>query len=121
MKPVSKNVRKALPLLKFIAREPNKTIRKHNLKRLGGDKTVFNAMSEISKNYLNGRIKLKPTHSKLMSRTENKKVLEKFLCDKVGASCHSRKKVLEQSGGFLPYLIPAAATVVDLILSKYIK
>jgi hypothetical protein len=119
MKPVSKEVRKALPLLKFLAKVPNKKIRKYNLNLLGGDETVFDALKEISGNYLNGKIKLNPRHSKIVSK--DLKLLKKFHCNKIRKNCNSRKNILRQSGGFLPFLIPAAASIIEIVLSKYLK
>ena len=121
MKPVSKSVRKALPLLKFIAKEPKLVLRNRFLKNLGGDLTVFDAMSEISRNYINKKIKLKPHHSKIVSSPKNLKKLETFNCKSVRNSCRKRKNALIQTGGLLPFLIPAAATIIDLLLSKYNK
>src|SRR5437868_13481386 len=115
-KPVSKQVRKALPLLKFLANVPDNRIRTYNLKLLDGDPTVFDAMREISGNYLKGRIKLNSSQSKRLAR--KKDVLKKFHCSKVRRDCKLRNKVLVQSGGILPLLIPAAATVISTLLSK---
>ena len=121
MKPVSKKVRKSLPLLKFIARERDPRLRADHLRKLGGDLTVFDALGEISENYLNDKIKLSPGHSKIISKKKNIKTLKKLTCQDVRKDCHQRNKVLEQTGGFLPFLIPAAATVIDLVLSKYLQ
>ena len=121
MKPISKQVRKALPLLKFIAKERDPRIRAHNLRKLGGDQIVFDALSEISQNYLNRKIQLPTHHSKIVSKPENLKRLRKFHCNKVRQNCKKRSNALQQTGGILPYLIPAAATVIDLILSNYKK
>src|ERR1700712_742862 len=95
-KPVSKTVIKAMPLLKFISRESDKKIRQRNLRRLGGDPTVFYAMKEILENYKNQNIKLKPNQKRFMLK--NEKLWKKFFCNKVGSNCVSRRRALEQTG-----------------------
>ena len=117
-KPVSKHVRKSLPILKLIARDSNPQFRSLLLKKLDGDLTVFDAMSEISKNYLNKNINVNPIHSKVLSRTKNVKSLKNFLCPTIRKDCKKRSKALIQSGGYIQFLIPAAVALITSLLSK---
>lgn len=112
---IAPEVIKALPILKLLSRLSTKQ-RNNLLQTIGGDPILFNALKEIISNYLNGYIKLEKSNSKDFSK--QKKKLQKFFCDKTAKCQKKRRALVKQTGGFLPILIPAAATLIEFILKK---
>ena len=110
---VSQSVRKTVPLLKVIAKLSNAN-RKKVLSEVGGDEILYKALREIAHNTIKGNVKLnKYQKAKLKpySRT-----LEE-LC--TSTKClKRRKKLVVQSGGFLPILIPAVASLIASLVAK---
>ena len=112
---VSNTLKSALPFFKIVARLPDKS-RKLILNDLGGDQTAYDALHEMAYNTIKGNVKLKKSHKRKLKRHD--KVLKKFCCLKNKKSLKKRKQLLIQSGGFLPILIPAVASLLTSILSK---
>jgi len=112
---VSNSLRKSFPLLKMTA-NMSKDNRQRILKEIGGDETVYNALHEIAYNTIKGNYKLPITHSKKLKRYNP--LLEEFCVTKNKSCSKKRKQLIEQSGGFLPILIPALATIISSIISR---
>src|SRR5882757_1773832 len=110
---ISASLRKSLPLLKGIS-TLNETKRKNVLSQIGKDETIYNALREIAHNTIKGNVKLNNTQKQKLQR--HKKTL-KSLCLKCKCA-KRRQKLVVQSGGFLPFLIPAVASLVSSIIAK---
>ena len=112
---VSKSLNKALPVLRIVSKL-NKRNKRSVLNQLGGEKTVFNALHEIAYNTLNGNLKLKK--NQIRKLRPHRKVLEN-LCLPSSRKCSKRrKKLIIQSGGFLPILIPALTSIITALISR---
>jgi len=112
---VSDSLRKSFPLLKMTA-NMKRDNRQRILKEIGGDETVYNALHEIAYNTIKGNYKHPITHSKKLKRY--KPLLQEFCVSKNKTCSRKRKQLIEQSGGFLPILIPALATIISSIISR---
>ena len=112
---ISGSLKKSFPLLKMTA-GMSKDNRSRILKEMGGDKTVYNALHEIAFNTIKGNYKLPNSHSKKLKAY--KPLLQQFCMSKNKSCAKKRKHLIEQSGGFLPILIPALATVLSSIISR---
>ena len=95
----------------------SKTPKRRRLLIEWAGKNDLDALSEISLNTLKGNIKLNPSSYKKMQKY--KKVLRTLASKK--ASVNKRKKIVKQHGGFLPFLIPAALSVVSSIVPEIVK
>ena len=115
--PVSKQVLKALPLLSFISQLPNKGKLDYMLNQMGGSQEIFDALTEITGNYIKDKIPMKKLHSKLVN--QHRRVIKKFHCEKVRKNPKLRSLAIKQSGGYIPYLVPAAASYIKVLLNKF--
>ena len=86
------------------------------LKESGADETVYKALSEIATNQKKGNIKLDNKQTKKLNR--HSKTLKNLCCKKDKLSLKKRKKLVVQSGGFLPILIPTVAAILGSILNR---
>ena len=110
---ISQSVRKTLPLLKTISKL-SKANRNKVLSELGGEDVIYKALREIAHNTIKGNVKLdnsqkaklKPHTKTLRSLCTSNKCLKR------------RKKLIIQSGGFLPILIPAVASLISSLIAK---
>jgi len=112
---ISNSLKKSFPLLKITA-GMNKENRAKILKDLGGDKTVYNALYEIAHNTIKGNYKMPNAQSRKLKPF--KPLLQQFCIGKNKSCAKKRRKLIEQSGGLLPILIPALATVLSSIISR---
>ena len=106
---MSDNLKKSLVELKRAMSYKSKNKRKNVLDFLSNKKTVYKALREISKN-----IKRYP----LNKRQKNKlnKEAKLIISLKKGTKIKSKqKRLVQQSGGFLPWLIPIVATLLTSI------
>src|SRR5882757_2590978 len=104
---MSNNIINCIEKLKFIASVKDEKLRKKLLVTLS-DNCLYNALNEIAINTVKGNVKL--------SKKETKK-LKKFKFQIKKLSCKTndsrkKKKLIIQSGGFLPILIPAVASII---------
>ena len=110
---ISQSVRKTLPLLKTISKL-SKANRSKILSEVGGEDAVYKALREIAHNTIKGNVKLnnyqkaklKPHARTLRNLCTSNKCLKR------------RKKLVVQSGGFLPILIPAVASLISSLVAK---
>jgi hypothetical protein len=119
---MSKSVQSYLNFLKTVSRKtPSK--RRAILKEFNEDSVLFDALSELSHNLIENNIKLNSDQWEKISRYE--KVLNQLDCPKSKKCKKKRRILIEQSGGFLPILIPAAVAALDLlsgaIINKIVK
>lgn len=113
---MSESLKKTLNFLQALTRVKDRDSREVVLKHLGDDKILYDALSEIARNYLKGNINLSTSQSKKIKR--HSKVLKELCCKKNRKCAKKRKELLVQSGGFLPILIPAVASIISAIISR---
>lgn len=113
---IPKSLKKSLPFLQIVAKLSDIN-RKNVLKEVGGEKILYNALHEIAHNTLNGNFKL--NRNQLKRLKPHTKTL-KNLCVNSNRNCSKkRKKLIVQSGGYLQFLIPALASILPTIISKF--
>jgi hypothetical protein len=119
---MSSSVKNSMNFLKSLSKKsPSK--RKTILKEFSDDKYLFDALSELSHNLIKGNIPLNSVQLKKIRKYS--KVIKALDCPKTRKCKAKRRKIIEQSGGFLPILIPAAAAALGhlsgAIIRKIIK
>jgi hypothetical protein len=102
--------------LKIISKIKDSRLRKKILSELADD-CIYKALHEIAINTVNKKVPLS---------TDVKKSLKKYKSHiqeltKRTSNRSKRKRLVVQSGGFLPLLIPAVASVLGSVLSAVIK
>jgi hypothetical protein len=110
---MSVNLKTTFPILWLMSNVNNKD-RKRLLKELSKKKVVYNAVAEIANNKLKGNLdeKLKEKlNSQQLKRLNSHNKLFKKLCCKQKCK-KSRSKLLSQTGGALPLLIPIIADIL---------
>ena len=86
--------------------------RKAILKYLSNKDSVYHALREISLNILNKKLPLKKKHLEKLDK--HHKVMKRL---KQGShSKIQRRKLVQQSGGFLPWLIPAIVSAIPAVI-----
>ncbi len=110
---VSNAVSSTIPFFKIVSRLPEKS-RRIVLNDLSGNQIAYDALSEIAHNTIKGNVKLKKSQSKKLKRHVH--TLKQFCCIKNKKSLNKRKKLLVQSGGFLPILIPTIASLIGSLI-----
>jgi len=108
---MSKNLNKCYSKLQFIASVKSPILRKKLLTSLS-DECLYKALNEIAVNTIKGNVKLNKSQ---------KTQLRKYKTNLIGLSKKtnnkSRKiKLIKQSGGFLPILIPAIASIIGSLI-----
>ena len=101
--------------LKFIASIQDPMERNVRLKRFADNMEFFDALKEIAINTMNMNVPLKITQKEKLRRYAR---TIRELADKKPKSKLKRKKLIEQSGGFLPILIPLVASVIGEVLKN---
>lgn len=114
-KTISKSLQKSFPLLQLLTKLSNKN-RSNVLKDLGNEKIIYNSLQEIAHNTLNGKVQLNKHQKRKIKPYE--KVLKNLCCNRNRKCCKKRKKLIIQSGGFLPILIPAIAAILTSLISS---
>ena len=114
-KVVSKSLKKALPLLKTMTRLSRES-RKRILSELGKEPKLYKALNEIAHNTLQGIVELDSDQKRRIKPHINTLTQ---LCDAQNKTCaKKRKRLVIQSGGFLPILIPAITAVLSNLISN---
>ncbi len=116
---MSYSVRRTLDFLKMLSKIKSVNKRNAILKEISGDKVLFDSLSELAHNLLKGNIPLKKPQLQKLKR--HNKLLKALDCPKTRKCLSKRKKLIEQSGGFLPILIPAAAAALGHLSGAIIK
>jgi len=111
---MSDNLRACLLILKAISRIKNYKARQKILNEFNGEECIYKAIKEMAVNVVNGNIKL--------SRIQRTKLAKyKSFIKEAAKPTNSklkRKRVIVQSGGFLPYLVPVVLSLLSSILAK---
>lgn len=105
-----------MQLLSVIAKIKNNKTRKIVLKDIGKDEKIYSALKEMALNTLNKNIKLNRNQRNKLSRVTP--LLRKF---KKNNSKNQKHKLIIQSGGILPIIVPAALSLLSTILSNGIR
>jgi hypothetical protein len=110
---MSENVKKCFDRLRFIASIKNPGLRKKILVSTHDDCLYF-ALNEIALNTIKGNMKL---------QTQQKKKLHKYkrLLKNLSLKTNNRvkrRKLVSQSGGFLPILIPTLASILTTLITN---
>ena len=115
---MSKSVQNYMNFLKIIAK---KSPKKRNiiLKEFSNDKVLFNALSELSHNLIKGNIPIDSKRLKRLRKHQN--IIKALDCPKTRKCKSKRRKIIEQSGGFLPILIPAAIAALGHLSGALVK
>ena len=104
----SENLKKCLKELKIVATYKNKHKRDAIIEFLSKRSCVYRALREIAMNIINQEIKLNRTQIEKLG--PHAKIIKRLQCgvkDK-----RSKQKLVQQTGGFLPWLIPIISTLV---------
>lgn len=101
---MSKSLKATLPVLQYVSKLPNVPNRKKILSELGRDPSIYTALREILLNAKSGNIGL--TNDCKCCLRKHSSVIVKILGRKSINALGSRRKIVSQTGGFLPLLIP---------------
>lgn len=112
---MSRTLRRCFKVLEVISTIKPKKLRDAILKDFSKNPDIFDSVSEISVNAIKGKVKPKEPPQKVRLRRYKRLMIDIALKPKAKTS---RKKLLVQSGGFLPLLIPAVAELLAKILFK---
>ena len=85
-------------------------------KNVGGDEALFDVIHEIALNTIKGNVKLDKNQLKKLKPHNH--LLKKYCCSKIKKSKLKRQKLLSQSGGFLPILIPIITEIIGSLIKK---
>ena len=111
---MSLNLRKCMEKLKMIASIKDANLRKKVLSSTTDD-CLYKALNEIAINIVARKVPLTSKQKKNLRKYQFK--IKKLTCKTKNKK--KRKQLVVQSGGFLPLLIPAVASVItSLIASK---
>jgi len=103
-----------IKILNIIAKIKNAKTRKKILFDLDGDECFYKALREIALNTVNKNIKVPGPQRKKLQKY--KKLIQTL--SKPAKTRRTRKKLIIQSGGFLPLLIPAAISLLTTLIKK---
>ncbi len=105
---MSQNLRRCIKELRKAMSYTDKDKRKHILEHLSNKDCVYKALREISMNIINKQI---PLNKKQLDRLNpHAKTIRSLKCGV--RSRKARKSLVNQSGGFLPWLIPIVTSVL---------
>lgn len=108
-----KRVQKHLELFKVLA-SCKKSLRKAIID--DSSREIINAICEIIDNFLHNNLKI--TSDQLLHLSPYKKTLRRLVKKD---TLQNKKKILNQKGGFLQFLIPAVVTTLGALISDAIK
>ena len=92
--------------LEFIAKIKNKRVRDGILRQMSDDDKFFNVIREIVENTVKKNIPMKKKEKRLLKK--HKRILLQFI--KPSIPSKHKKRLVVQSGGFLPILFPILAS-----------
>ena len=110
---MSNNLLHCLEKLKKVSSIKNVKQRQKQLDKIS-DACIYKALNEIAIYTIEGSIKLSPQRLKKL-RKFNRNI------KKMSTKTNNRteqKKLVKQSGGFLPILIPAVASIITSLITK---
>jgi hypothetical protein len=110
---MSKNLVYCIEKLKLISMIKNEKVRKKFIAEIFDD-CLYKALNEISVNTIAKKIPLNIQQKKHLRK--HQLTIKKLAC--YTKNKRRRKNLTVQSGGFLPILIPAVASVLTTLLTK---
>jgi hypothetical protein len=113
---VSKNLQLCLRELKLLVSIKDKKARAIVLKKLSKKSCIYDAMREIAINILNKNIPLNKRQLKKLG--PHAKTIKRLACGVKEKK--KRPKLVNQSGGILPFIIPLLTTIAGAAASKLI-
>jgi hypothetical protein len=102
---MSRSLQHCLKHLELISNIKNSRLRKAVLHDISVNECYFIAIREMLLNALRGNVRLSPAHKSKLRR--HKKAINTFTTPKAKYSKKKKANLVKQSGGFLPFLIPA--------------
>ena len=116
--PVTPNIdlRSCLHRLDVIARTKDPRRRRTLLRELSQDDTITHTLQFLARNTINRRIPLERHHKQKLIK--HCKVIQDLAKQKISKA--RIKKLVEQSGGFLPVLVPLAIELVSDLIQEYV-
>ena len=108
---MSNNLRKCLDKLKFIAKVKDLRTRRKLLLEMS-DNCLFKALHEIALNTMKGKVKLNKSQMRKISK------YRKNLTALSNKNYKRKKHLIKQSGGWLPILIPAVASILGSLINR---
>ena len=109
---MSGNLNKCLTKLKFISSVKSESLRKKLLESMS-DECLFKALNEIAINYSKGNIKLNPHQKRKMRKYEP--IIRRL--SRKNNKNSIKKRLIKQSGGFLPIILPAIASILTSLIT----
>jgi len=110
---MSKNLINCFEKLVLVSKLKNGETRKKVIGEIFDD-CLYKALNEISINAINGKVPFNKKQKILLRK--HKILIKKLSCNTKSKS--KRKKLVVQSGGIWPVLIPAVASVITTLLAK---
>lgn len=111
---MSKNLQNCLKELYLIANIKKLRVRQEVLKDISDNECIYNALKEIAVNTVNRKIKLNPKQRRKLQKSA-------FIINEFSKSQKSRKKkrkLVVQTGGALPILIPAVIALLTNLIQN---
>jgi hypothetical protein len=108
---MSSKLKQSISILQYISTIRDKKLRLANLRYASRDPRIYLALREIAYNAIRGNIKVPKNIVKKLNSERYKRVLRE-LANKQKSKAKQRQLV-EQSGGFLPYLIPIVVSLIE--------
>jgi hypothetical protein len=108
---MSTQLKQMISVLNFISKISDKRLRQANLKYISRDPRIYVVLREIAHNAVKGNIKVPPTVIKQLNCDKYKRVLLGLA--KKQKSKKKQRQLVEQSGGFLPLVLPAVFSIIE--------
>ncbi|MDI9311998.1 MAG: hypothetical protein QM535_17425 [Limnohabitans sp.] len=108
---MSKCLKESIKTLEVVSRIRNKKIRESVLHELSDDDNFFNVLREIVENTLRKNIPIKSKDKKALKK--HKGTLLEFVTPNL--SKNKKRKLIKQSGGFLPLLVPLLTSFLSSV------
>lgn len=112
---ISENLKKWLSLFDVLQKVKNRNLRERLLHNFSSDASLFDALREIIINIRDNNIDLKEDEKRKL--IQHREVLRRLL-KRSYKSPSVRKKIVNQSGGFLNILLPIVTSVITEIISR---
>jgi hypothetical protein len=110
---MSTSLKESISVLEYICSIKDKKLRSQNLKYVSKDPRIYSALREIAHNAVRGNIKISKNLMKKLNNMRYKRVI--YELSKKQKSRRKQRQLVEQSGGFLPYLIPAVVSIISAL------
>ena len=115
---MSKNLRKCMKKMHFFCESDSKHTKTVILNEMCKDECFFDALFEIVKNIQCQCLKI-PTSKRKLLKAKHIKLMDKIY--KRPKSKTIRRKLVKQSGGFLPFLLPILTPIIVELIQNAIS